>query len=135
MNGVYRATDSISEGDVTTSAFDDFFEYALAQPVTIHKNESAMVPILQQELPAEHVTLWSERQRSALRAVWLENKPGLTLDSGSFSIFESVNLRVRAFSIPSIRAKSVFFPTRPTKPCASGLPIAKATGDWSQSLP
>ncbi len=67
--GVYRATDAISEGDVTTSAFDDFFEYALAQPVTIHKNESAMVPILQQELPAEHVTLWSEQpaQRSSRR--------------------------------------------------------------------
>ena len=89
INGVYRATDAISEGDVSTNAFDDFFEYALAQPVTIHKNESAMVPILQQQLPAEHVTLWSEQQRSALRAVWLENKSSLTLDSGSFSIFES----------------------------------------------
>jgi hypothetical protein len=89
VNGVYRATDAISEGDISTSAFDDFFEYALTQPVTIHKNESAMVPILQQELPAEHVTLWSERQHGALRAVWLENKSKLTLDSGSFSIFES----------------------------------------------
>jgi hypothetical protein len=89
MNGVYRATDAISEGDVSTNAFDDFFEYAPTQPVTIHKNESAMVPILQQEFPAEHVTLWSERQRGALRAVWLENKSSLTLDSGSFSIFES----------------------------------------------
>jgi hypothetical protein len=87
--GIYRATDALSEGDVTTSAFDDFFEYALTQPVTIPKNESAMVPILQQELPAEHVTLWSERQRAALRAVWLENKSRLTLDSGSFSIFEN----------------------------------------------
>ena len=89
MNGVYRATDAISEGDVSTNAFDDFFEYAPTQPVTIHKNESAMVPILQQEFPAEHVTLWSERQPGALRAVWLENKSSLTLDSGSFSIFES----------------------------------------------
>ena len=35
------------------------------QPVTIHKNESAMVPILQQELPTEHVTLWSEKVRRA----------------------------------------------------------------------
>jgi len=89
MNGVYRATDAIAEGDVSTSAFDDYFEYALTQPVTIHKNQSAMVPLLQQEVPAEHVTLWSERQRSALRAVWLENKSALTLDSGSFSIFEN----------------------------------------------
>ena len=87
--GVYRPSDAISEGDVTTKAFDDYFEYALTQPVTIHKNESAMVPILQQELPADHVTLWSERESTPLRAVWLENKSTLTLDSGSFSIFES----------------------------------------------
>jgi hypothetical protein len=87
--GVFRPSDAIREGDVTTNAFDDFFEYALTQPVTIHKNESAMVPILQQELPAEHVTLWSEREKTPLRAVWLENKSKLTLDSGSFSIFES----------------------------------------------
>jgi hypothetical protein len=87
--GVYRASDAISEGDVTTNAFDDFFEYSLAQPVTIHKNESAMVPILQQELPAEHVTLWSESEANPLRAVWLENKSTLTFDSGSFSIFEA----------------------------------------------
>lgn len=87
--GVYRTSDAISEGDVSTNAFDDFFEYALTQPVTIHKNESAMVPILQQELPAEHVTLWSEKDPTPLRAVWLENKSKLTLDSGSFSIFES----------------------------------------------
>jgi hypothetical protein len=87
--GVDRVTDAIKEGDVTTNAFDDFFEYALTAPVTIHKNESAMVPILQQDLPAEHVTLWSEREPTPLRAVWLENKSKLTLDSGSFSIFES----------------------------------------------
>jgi len=87
--GVYRASDALQQGDVSTNAFDDYFEYALTQPVTIHKNESAMVPILQQELPAEHVTLWSERESTPLRAVWLENKSKLTLDSGSFSIFES----------------------------------------------
>jgi hypothetical protein len=87
--GVYRTSDAIQEGDVSTNAFDDFFEYALAAPVTIHKNESAMVPILQQDLPAEHVTLWSEKEPTPLRAVWLENTSKLTLDSGSFSIFES----------------------------------------------
>jgi len=87
--GVYRPSDALAEGDVSTNAFDDFFQYALTQPVTIHKNESAMVPILQQELPVEHVTLWSEREANPLRAVWLDNKSKLTLDSGSFSIFES----------------------------------------------
>jgi hypothetical protein len=89
VGSVDRVSDAIQEGDVTTNAFDDFFEYALTAPVTIHKNESAMVPILQQDLPAQHVTLWSEREPTPLRAVWLENKSKLTLDSGSFSIFES----------------------------------------------
>ena len=89
LGGVYSASSAYKEGDVTTNAFDDFFEYALTAPVTIHKNESAMVPILQQDLPAEHVTLWSEKDPTPLRAVWLENKSKLTLDSGSFPIFES----------------------------------------------
>jgi hypothetical protein len=87
--GVYRVSDAIHEGDVSANGFDDFFEYALTQPVTIHKNESAMVPILQQELPATHVTLWSDSRETPLRAIWLENNSKLTLDAGSFSIFES----------------------------------------------
>ena len=87
--GVYRASDAIQQGDVSTNAFDDFFEYAIAQPVTIHKNESAMVPILQQDLPAEHVSVWSAGNARPLRAIWIENKSNLTLDSGSFSIFEN----------------------------------------------
>ena len=87
--GVYRASDAIQPGDVSAAGFDDFFEYALTQPVTIHKNDSAMVPILQQEVPAEHVTLWSQSESTPLRAVWLENTSKLTLDSGSFSVFEN----------------------------------------------
>jgi len=89
IGGVDRASDAFSAGDVSTNVFDDFFEYSLTQPVTIHKNESAMVPILQQDLPAEHVTLWSDKERNPLRALWIENKSKLTLDAGSFSIFES----------------------------------------------
>jgi hypothetical protein len=87
--GVSRASDAFDSGSVSTNAFDDFFSYALTQPVTIRKNESAMVPILQEQLPAEHVTLWSEHDRAPLRAVWLNNTSKLTLDSGSFSIFEN----------------------------------------------
>ncbi len=79
--GVYLPSDAIAEGDVSTNAFDEFFEYSLTQPVTIHKNESAMVPILQQELPVEHVTLWNPKDRLPLRAVWLE-KPKIRILEG-----------------------------------------------------
>jgi len=88
-SGVYDVTSALNQGDVNTNTFDDFFQYDLAQPVTIHKNESAMVPILQENLPAERVTLWSQSERTPFRAIWLENTSKLTFDRGSFSIFES----------------------------------------------
>jgi hypothetical protein len=87
--GVFGATNAIREGDVSANTFDDYFQYSLAQPVTIHKNESAMVPILQENLPAERVTLWSRNEATPFRAIWLENTSKLTFDRGSFSIFES----------------------------------------------
>ncbi len=79
---------SITPG-TTTSAFDDFFEYSLTDPITIRKNESALVPILQTKLPVERVTLWSPSEPVALRALWITNDSNLTLDRGSFSIVEN----------------------------------------------
>jgi len=75
----------------TTAAFDDYFAYNLADPITIRKNESAMVPILQTKIDAERVTLWSPRQPTPLRALWIANTSDLTLDRGSFSIVEDGN--------------------------------------------
>lgn len=75
----------------TTSAFDDYFAYNLTEPITIRKNESAMVPILQTKIDAERVTLWSAKQPTPLRALWITNTSKLTLDRGSFSIVEDGN--------------------------------------------
>jgi hypothetical protein len=82
------AAASLTPG-TTTSAFDDFFEYSLTDPITIRKNESALVPILQTKLPVERVTLWSPQEPVALRALWITNSSNLTLDRGSFSIVEN----------------------------------------------
>jgi hypothetical protein len=78
--------------NATTAAFDDYFAYNLTEPITIRKNESAMVPILQTRIDAEPVTLvrfvnyWSNSQ--PLRALWITNTSGLTLDRGSFTLIE-----------------------------------------------
>lgn len=72
----------------TTTAFDDFFAYNLSDPVTIPRNGSALVPILQAQLPVESVTLWSAQRPQPLRALWLTNNTELTLDRGSFSVVE-----------------------------------------------
>ena len=77
--------------NTTTNAFDDYFEYKLTEPVTIRKNESALVPILQTKINAERVTLWSSAQRIPLRALWITNTSNLTLDRGSFAIIENGN--------------------------------------------
>jgi hypothetical protein len=66
----------------------DFFEYNLKEKVTIGKNQSALVPILQARIDAEKVTLWNEDSDQALRALWLHNTSGTTLDAGSFNILD-----------------------------------------------
>ena len=81
------AQDSITP-NTSAAAFDDYFEYTLTDPITIRKNESALVPILQTRVPVERVTLWSEQNQVALRALWITNSSTLTLDRGSFSIVE-----------------------------------------------
>jgi len=66
----------------------DFFEYNLTEKVTIGKNQSALVPILQTRIDAEKVTLWNEDSDQALRALWLHNTSGMTLDAGSFNVLD-----------------------------------------------
>jgi hypothetical protein len=86
-----QAYDSIVP-DTKTAAFDDFFAYNLTDPVTIRKNESALVPILQTKIPAESVTLVSSNGyavQQPLRALWITNDSKLTLDRGSFSLVEN----------------------------------------------
>ena len=78
----------------TAAGFDDFFSYNLTEPVTILKNESALVPILQAKVAAERVTLISSdgsTVQQPLRALWITNSSGLTLDRGSFTIVEDGN--------------------------------------------
>ncbi len=73
----------------TTAAFDDFFAYTLTEPITIRKNESALVPILQTKIDSERVTLWSPQEPTPLRALWIANTSNLTLDRGSFTVIEN----------------------------------------------
>jgi hypothetical protein len=68
----------------------DYFEYNIKQAITIGKNQSALVPILQSRVDAEKVTLWTANaNQPALRALWVKNASGLTLDSGTFNIIDS----------------------------------------------
>ncbi len=86
--GTYHNAVQDETASANSAKFDDFFEYTLAQPVTIHKNESALVPVLQTNVQAERVTLYNASNPVPLRALWLTNSGNSTLDRGSFSIFD-----------------------------------------------
>jgi hypothetical protein len=67
----------------------DYFEYNIRQKITISKNQSALVPILNSAVEVEKVSLWNEEDKEVRRALWLKNTSGLTVDSGTFNILES----------------------------------------------
>ncbi len=78
--------------DAEAAKIGDYFEYNLKQKITIGKNQSALVPILQSHIEAEKVTLWSAKDEDneiPLRAIWIKNSSGQILDSGTFNILES----------------------------------------------
>jgi hypothetical protein len=68
----------------------DLFEYKLKEPISIARNRSAMVPIVQSPITAEKVSVWNDRVSAASpqRALWLNNSTGVTLDGGSFNVLE-----------------------------------------------
>jgi len=74
-------------------AVGELFEYNLKEKITVLKNQSALVPIVQSPIKAEQVTLITTNDNSAepgtpLRALWLHNTSGLTLDGGTFNVQE-----------------------------------------------
>jgi hypothetical protein len=79
------------EAAASGQGLGDLFEYKLKDRVTLKKNQSALVPIVQTDLDAERVSLWSSTAGSGrpLRGLWLKNTSALTLDGGSFSVLEN----------------------------------------------
>jgi hypothetical protein len=72
------------------SSLGDLFEYRIKEPVTLRKNQSALVPIVSAEVSADKVSVWNRASGSGrpLRAVWLTNGSGLTLDGGSITLID-----------------------------------------------
>lgn len=85
-----QAAQTAMQAMAAGSDLGDLFEYKLKTPVTIRKNQSAMVPILSGTVSAEKVSIWSAASANPrpLRAVWITNSTGQTLDGGSISIVE-----------------------------------------------
>ena len=75
-----------------TRELGDLLEYRFAAPITIHKNESAMLPFLQQKIAARKLLIYSESYgENPMSAAELTNNTGKTLDGGPITIFESAS--------------------------------------------
>jgi hypothetical protein len=74
----------------TGADLGELFEYRIKEPVTLQKNQSALVPIVTGQIDAERVSLWNRGTGAGrpLRAMWLTNTTGLTLDGGSMTIID-----------------------------------------------
>ena len=137
--------------DATAGQLGDLFAYELKQPVTIRKNQSALVPILAADVEADKVSLWNPSSGSprALRAVWLTNATGLTLDGGSFSIIEGQSFsgeglmeplkagerRLLSYALDlalNVEAKGESAPTRITKVRFAGGVLIQETEERQQ---
>jgi hypothetical protein len=68
----------------------DLFEYTIATPVTVRKNESAMLPFLQGKIEARRLLIYSNEASShPIQAAELNNTTGKTLDGGPITVFDA----------------------------------------------
>jgi hypothetical protein len=73
----------------SADAVGELFEYRIAQPVTIKKNESAMLPFLQDTLDARKLLIWSDHSSEhPTNAAELTNTTGKTLDGGPVTVYD-----------------------------------------------
>jgi hypothetical protein len=74
----------------TATGIADLFEYAIRNPVTVKKNESAMLPFLQQKIAARKLIIYSDpNQTNPLSAAEVTNDTGRTLDGGPVTVYDS----------------------------------------------
>ena len=67
----------------------ELFEYRIGQPVTIRKDESAMLPFLQQPIDGRKLLIYSDHSsQHPTNAAELTNSTGKTLDGGPITVYD-----------------------------------------------
>ena len=68
----------------------DLFEYRVQQPVTLLRNRSALIPILQTRMEGERVSIYNEAARKdrPMSGIRLRNSSALTLEGGSLTVID-----------------------------------------------
>jgi len=78
---------NVASGDV-----GELFEYRFGAPVTVKKDESAMLPFLQQKIGSRKLLIYSENYgEHPMSAAELTNSTGKTLDGGPITVFDAAS--------------------------------------------
>jgi hypothetical protein len=71
----------------------DFFQYALDKPVTLPRQKSALLPIINKEVEGTRVSIYNERTQAKFPLLGLKfkNTSGLHLSQGPITVFDGSN--------------------------------------------
>ncbi len=69
----------------------DLFQYQIKNPVTVKRNQSALVPILQGDFDGKRVAVYNPevREKNPMSAVLFKNTTGMTLEGGPVTVLEN----------------------------------------------
>jgi hypothetical protein len=82
--------DSGVEAAATGSEVGDLFEYRIDQPVTVLRDRSALIPILQTRMDGERISIYNEgtRRDRPMGGMLLKNTSSLTLEDGALTVID-----------------------------------------------
>jgi hypothetical protein len=72
------------------SEFGDLFEYKIEQPITVMRNRSALIPIIQTKMEGERVSIYDEsvKQDRPMSGLMLNNTSNLTFEGGAMTVLD-----------------------------------------------
>jgi hypothetical protein len=78
------------ETAATGEEIGDLFEYKISQPVTVLRDKSALIPIIQTKMDGERVSVYNEATRKdrPMSGLLLKNLTPLTFEGGSLTVID-----------------------------------------------
>lgn len=76
--------------ETRTAEIGDLFQYEIAHSVTVKRNQSALVPIVQEPFEGRRVAVYNPdvREKNPMSAVKIKNTTGMTLEAGAATVLE-----------------------------------------------
>ncbi|HEU4390787.1 MAG TPA: hypothetical protein VFV34_23485 [Blastocatellia bacterium] len=90
LSDAITGQDSGIKAAATGNEVGDLFEYKIDRPVTVPRNRSALIPILQTRMEGERVGIYNESTRKdrPMSGLRLKNTSALTLEDGSLTVID-----------------------------------------------